>query len=115
MKRYTWALALLLMTLILAAPFPAAAQCGGGQMDHSMMMGSGHMGGSGTMGSGNMGSGNMGYGQMGGCGQMGPDNMTTYGYTTPAPVPSQPAGTWTPVPSGEMTGNPNHSGHDHNH
>ena len=110
MKRYTWALALLLMTLILATPFHVAAQCGGGQMDHSMMMGSGHVGSSGTMG-----SDNMGYGQMGGCGQMGPDNMTTYGYTTPAPVPSQPAGTWTPVPSGEMTGNPNHSGHDHNH
>ena len=48
MKRYGWALALLLMTSVLAAPYPVAAQCGGGQMDHNMM------------GSGNMGSGKMG-------------------------------------------------------
>ena len=43
MKKYGWALALLLMTLILAALYPLAAQCGGGHMDHSMT-GSGHIG-----------------------------------------------------------------------
>ena len=110
MKRYGWALALLLMTLIMAAPYPAAAQCGGGQMDHNMMMGSG------PMGSGNMGQGNRGYGYMGGYNQMGPANMGSYNYTNPAPAPVQPTGTYAVPPSGQMNEKPNHNhnGHEHN-
>jgi hypothetical protein len=41
MKKCGWALALLLMTLILAAAYPLSAQCAGGQMDPNM---TGHTG-----------------------------------------------------------------------
>jgi hypothetical protein len=97
----------LVMTVFLAAaPISASAQCGGGQMDHSMMMGSDHMGS----------SGQMGYGHMDGSGQMSPGHAGHYGYADPnATASGQPAGTWVPAPSGQATGNPGPYGHDHNH
>ena len=111
MKRYGWAQALLFMTSILASPYPSAARCGGGGQMGQNMTGYGRMGGSGHMGSGNMGNG-----YMGGSGQMGPDNMGNYNYADPyAPVPGQPGGTWAPATSGQATGNPNPSGHNHTH
>lgn len=110
MKRYGWLTGLLVMTVVLAAaPRSASAQSCGGQMDHRM--GSGQMGGS-----GHMGSGNMGYGQMGSYGQTSPGYPDNYGYANPyAAPPGPPPGTWAPAPSGQTTGNPNPSGHDHNH
>ena len=110
MKRYGWKMGLLVMAMVLAAaPLSALAQCGG-QMDHSMM-GSYHMGSS-----NHMGSGNMGYGQMSGSGQTAPGYTGTYGYAASnATAPGQPTGTWVPAPSGQATGDPGPSGHDHNH
>jgi hypothetical protein len=94
MKRYGWLMGLLGMTVVLAvAPISALAQCGG-QMDHSMM----------------------GSGQMRGSGQMVPGYTGNSGYANPnAAAPGQPTGTFVPAPSGQTTGNPNPSGHDHNH
>ncbi len=111
MKRYGWTMGLLVIIVALAVvPMSASAQCGGGQMDHSMM-GSDHM-----RSSGHMGSGNMGYGQMGGPDQTAPGYTGNYGYAAPnATAPSQPIGTWVPAPSGQATGDPGPSGHDHNH
>lgn len=104
MKRYAWTMALLVLTVVLAAAYPMSAQGCGGQMDHSTM-GTGHMGGSGQMGTGAMGTGHMGgYGQ------------TAPGYANPyATAPGQPPGTPAPAPSGQAPGNSGPSGHDHNH
>ena len=106
MKRYGWAVALLLMTRILTAPYPVAAQCGSGQMDHSSMRSHGQMM-----------QGSMGDGQIEGSGLMDPDKTDNFGYANPnATVSGQPAGTWVPAPSGQSNpGDQTPAGHDHNH
>ncbi len=105
MKRYGWITALLVISVVLAAaPISASAQCCGGQMGQSMM-GSCQMGSSGQKGMGSMGSG-----------QIAPGYTGNYDYANPdATAPGQPTGTWVPAPSGQATGNPAPSGHDHNH
>jgi hypothetical protein len=103
MKRYGWITGSLVISVVLAA-VPISAQCCGGQMGQSMM-GSGQMGSSGHMGMGSMGSG-----------QIAPDYTGNYDNANPkATAPGQPTGTWVPAPSGQPTGNPAPSGHDHNH
>lgn len=105
MKRYGWKTGLLVISIVLAvAPISAAAQGCGGQMGQCMME-SGQMGSSGHMGMGSMGSG-----------QIAPDYTGNYHNANPnATAPGQPTRTWVPAPSGQATGNPAPSGHDHNH
>jgi hypothetical protein len=95
MKRYGWIMGLLVITVALAVvPMSASAQCGGGQMDHSMMESD----------------------QMRGYGQMAPGYTGNSGYANPnAAAPGQQVGTRVPAPSGQATENPSPSGHDHNH
>lgn len=110
MKKYGWIIGLLVITAVLTAvPMSALAQGCGGQMDHSAMGNMGNMGNQGQMG-----QGNMGHGYMGGSGQMGPGQMGNCSNPN-NPASGQPAGTWVPAPSGQAHGNPNPSGHEHNH